>query len=92
MKEIKLKVLGKVQGVFYRDTIRKKALLLGLSGFAKNETDGSVTVLARGGEDSLKDLLKTAEEGSKGAQVEEVLVEWHEFEEVSDEPVKFDIL
>lgn len=92
MKEVKLKVFGKVQGVFYRDTVRKKALSLGLSGFARNEQDGSVTVVARGSENGLGELLKAAEQGSSKAQVAKMEVEWRECKESEDEPNSFEVI
>ncbi len=78
MKEIKLKITGKVQGVFYRDTIKKRALELGLVGFAKNEADGSVTVVAQGERPALEELVKTAQIGSRSSQVDGVHPEWRE--------------
>ncbi len=78
MKEIKLVITGKVQGVFYRDTIKKRALELGLVGFAKNEADGSVTVVAQGERPALEELIKTAQIGSRSSQVAEIHPEWRE--------------
>ncbi len=41
-------VYGKVQGVFFRASARKQAQQLGLVGYAKNITDGSVEVVMKG--------------------------------------------
>lgn len=81
MKEIRLKVTGKVQGVFYRDTIRCKAEELKLTGFARNEEDGSVTVVAQGPENDLIRLLEAAWQGSSSSQVTNVAEQWHEPQE-----------
>ena len=42
MKNYKFKITGKVQGVYYRANVQKKALDAGYSGYVKNMPDGSV--------------------------------------------------
>ncbi len=44
----RIKVHGKVQGVFFRKNTQQKALELGLSGWVKNEDDGTVSVEIEG--------------------------------------------
>ena len=44
---------GRVQGVGYRYFVLRQADLIGVSGFARNLPDGSVEVVAEGGEDAL---------------------------------------
>ena len=41
-------VSGKVQGVYYRDTVRRKALAQAISGWVRNLSDGRVEVMATG--------------------------------------------
>lgn len=41
-------VSGRVQGVFFRDTTRREARLLGLAGWVRNRPDGTVEVVAQG--------------------------------------------
>ena len=41
-------VSGKVQGVFYRNSTRERAVTLGLTGWARNLQDGCVEVVACG--------------------------------------------
>ena len=45
---VRIRVYGKVQGVFYRATTKTVADDLGLTGWVKNEADGSVTIIAEG--------------------------------------------
>ncbi len=78
MKGIKIRVYGRVQGVFFRDTTRKVALQLGLTGFVRNEPDGSVYIKAEGPEDKLYELLEYAHRGPKYAKVERVDYEYQE--------------
>ncbi len=56
MKACEIRVTGRVQGVFFRRAARDKALALGLSGFAKNEPDGSVRLELEGPEKALDDF------------------------------------
>ena len=62
-------VSGKVQGVFYRATTRKKALSLGLTGHAKNLSDGRVEVLAFGADEQVDKLLDWLWTGSITSKV-----------------------
>ena len=73
---IKIKVYGIVQGVFFRYTTRKVARRLGLTGYVKNIPDGSVYIEAEGSQDKLLELLDFSKQGPKHAQVEKVE---HEF-------------
>jgi acylphosphatase len=56
-KQLTLLVTGKVQGVNFRAFVRNAALQLGLTGYAKNLSDGSVEVVATGEETALRLLL-----------------------------------
>ncbi len=57
MKRLEAKVTGIVQGVMFRDFVKRNASKLGLCGFVRNESDGSVRVVAEGDEDKLKVLV-----------------------------------
>ena len=78
MKLIIIKVFGLVQGVFYRYTTRKVARSLGLTGFVKNMSDGSVYIEAEGPEDRLYELLEFSKKGPKYAEVKKVEYEFRE--------------
>jgi acylphosphatase len=70
-------VSGRVQGVWYRDTTRRKALELGLSGSAVNLPDGTVEVTACGEPQAVAALCDWLWEGSPLSQVTEVrCVDW----------------
>ena len=74
-------VQGRVQGVWYRDTTRRKALELGLSGSAVNLPDGSVEVIACGSDAAVAALCEWLWQGSPMSQVESVRCEaWMEIE------------
>lgn len=68
-----IKVLGEVQGVFFRKSTQEKARQLNLKGFVRNENDGSVYIEAEGDEDNLRTLLTWAETGPPAARVKRVI-------------------
>jgi acylphosphatase len=57
MRRFHFFVSGKVQGVFYRQSVAGKAQALGLKGFVRNLLGGRVEVLAEGPEAELKEFL-----------------------------------
>ncbi|GAB5602078.1 acylphosphatase [Thermus sp. FJN-A] len=69
-------VKGRVQGVGYRAFAQKKALELGLSGYAENLPDGRVEVVAEGPEEDLLAFLHHLKQGPRLARVEAVEVQW----------------
>lgn len=75
---IMCKVTGRVQLVMFRDFAQRKARKLGLGGFVKNETDGSVTVVAEGSHELLERYIAYLHKGSLLSHVENVGVSWHE--------------
>lgn len=68
-------IAGRVQGVFFRDSTRRRAEQLGLTGHALNLDDGRVEVLACGPTDALDRLEAWLHQGSPAARVTEVTVE-----------------
>jgi len=76
MIRIHLTITGKVQGVNFRRHTRKKAKELGqVNGFAANEIDGSVTVVAEGPENKINELIDWCHSGPSTCEVEKVNVE-----------------
>ena len=68
---------GRVQGVGYRAFAQRKALELGLKGYARNLSDGaSVEVVAEGQKAALESLLAALKQGPSGAYVERVDASW----------------
>lgn len=72
MTRYRIKVKGKVQGVFYRSSTQAKAKELGLSGWVKNLEDGSVLIEAQGEEQKLEKLIEWCHQGPGAAVVNEV--------------------
>lgn len=76
MKRAELKIHGRVQGVFYRDSAGRRANKLGITGFAKNEADGTVCIVAEGEEENLKKFIRWCYNGPILAKVIKVDAEW----------------
>ena len=60
----RLQFYGRVQGVGFRYTALRAANSLGVSGWVRNERDGSVTVEAQGSETAIVRLIETIRSGS----------------------------
>src|SRR5437667_10910024 len=69
-------VRGRVQGVGFRWFVEREAHMLGISGWVRNNSDGSVEVLAIGTRDQLLGLRSRLREGPRAARVDDV----HELE------------
>lgn len=67
---------GKVQGVFYRDFVKKLAEQHGLTGWARNKDDGSVEICAEGDKMALRHFLLKCEKEHPLAQVTSFEYEW----------------
>ncbi len=66
----RLRIRGRVQGVWFRGATREKALSLGLSGWVRNLPDGSVEALAQGPAWAVEDLATWCRRGPSGARVD----------------------
>ncbi|MEN3041319.1 MAG: acylphosphatase [Bacteroidia bacterium] len=71
----RIRVYGKVQGVFFRKYAWLTAHSLGLTGFVKNEPDGSVLAEVEGAPEQVEKFVQWAHRGSPAAQVTRVEVE-----------------
>ena len=65
-------VHGFVQGVFFRDTMRRLAERHGVAGWARNNPNGTLEAVLEGEPDAVERLLELAREGPRGADVERV--------------------
>ncbi len=67
-------VRGLVQGVFFRDSVRRRASTLGVSGWVRNTDDGAVEAVFEGEPDAVSQLVAFCHEGPRGARVDGVEV------------------
>ncbi|MBY0332049.1 MAG: acylphosphatase [Acetobacteraceae bacterium] len=72
MRARRLRIEGRVQGVGYRDWLEREAGRLGLDGWVRNRTDGSVEALLAGEEPAVQALLSACRRGPPLARVDAI--------------------
>jgi len=72
-------VYGRVQGVFFRAFVTGRAKELGLTGYVRNLSDGSVEVKAEGERQQLEKLVGYLKQGPPAARVSKVATIWSEY-------------
>ena len=73
---VQVRVTGRVQGVFFRQSAREQAERLGLSGWVRNLPDGSVEALFEGERPLVEQAVAWCRQGPPRARVDEVVVMW----------------
>ncbi len=81
---ISFRVTGKVQGVWFRAYTRDKALLLNVTGWVKNNDDGSVSGEAIGTIDNIELLIENLKNGSPNSFVKDVDVKENPISQIVD--------
>ena len=77
-KTLRLVIHGRVQGVFFRDSMRREAQMLGIAGWVRNRSDGTVEAAVQGEPADVDAIARWAHRGPQLAQVERVEIEPHE--------------
>ena len=65
---------GRVQGVFFRDSTRRRAESLGVAGWVTNRPDGAVEAVFEGAPEAVESMVRYAREGPGNAQVSDLEV------------------
>jgi acylphosphatase len=78
LRRARVRVRGRVQGVFFRDSTRRAAIEAGVAGRVRNLPDGSVEAVFEGESEAVERLIRFVRSGPPDAEVREV--------EVTDEP------
>ena len=81
---IKAIVSGTVQGVNFRASTRDQALPLGITGYAKNLSDGRVEVKACGDDGAVDELVRWLHKGPSAADVTDVKISEQPFQPPKD--------
>lgn len=76
MRRLTANIRGRVQGVSFRYNTQSVAKSLSLTGWVRNEPDGSVTAVAEGSQESLEQFLRFLNQGPRGARVTSVDNSW----------------
>lgn len=91
MKAVQIQVYGRVQGVGFRYFTVQTAGRLGVSGWVRNEADGSVNIYASSEESALDEFVKIISQGPPYSRVTEIVK--NEVEVQADrEPMQFKVL
>jgi acylphosphatase len=74
IRRASLRIKGRVQGVFFRESARREAERLGVHGFVRNLPDGDVEAVAEGPREALEQFVTWCHKGPPAARVEHVTV------------------
>ncbi|OGY28066.1 MAG: hypothetical protein A2Z42_02500 [Candidatus Woykebacteria bacterium RBG_19FT_COMBO_43_10] len=85
---VRMIVFGDVQVVGFRFSCIEVARGLGLTGWVRNNPDGTVQIVAEGEKEPLENLVTWAKQGPPLARVDEIKTEW---QEVTGEFSKFEV-
>ena len=69
----RLVIRGRVQGVWFRESMRLEAEALGVTGWVRNRADGSVEAVVEGAPAAIEAITKWARRGPEAAEVSEVV-------------------
>lgn len=72
MKRVRVRASGRVQGVFFRDTMRGEASDRGVAGWVANRSDGTVEAVFEGAPKAVEELVDLCRGGPGQADVDEV--------------------
>ena len=75
VRHFNIRVSGKVQGVFFRASTKDQAVIFGVKGFLRNESNGDVYIEAEAEESQLNEFLKWCGHGPSRARVDNLNVE-----------------
>lgn len=73
-RRARLRIQGRVQGVFFRESTRREAERLGVQGWVRNLDDGSVEALVDGEAERVQQLIDWCHRGPPSARVDQVVV------------------
>ena len=77
-KTLHLVIHGRVQGVYFRDSMRREAQNLAVAGWVCNRSDGTVEAAVQGELADVDAIVRWARRGPERAQVERIEIEPHE--------------
>ncbi len=76
---VRLRIEGRVQGVFFRYSAVEESVRLRLRGWVRNCPDGSVEVVAEGPRQNIEDLIRWCHHGPPGAHVHNVRIQREDY-------------
>jgi acylphosphatase len=85
-RQVRLKIFGDVQGVLFRIGAQEKANSLQISGWVKNEPDGTVSIHAAGAPGNLQTFIDWCKTGPESARVDKVETEYADSQDPQTAP------
>lgn len=89
VKRAHLFISGRVQGVTFRASTRRKARSLGLNGWVKNLSGGRVEAVFEGSKDKIEQIIDWCHKGPSAAHVTDVEVNWEETQNLSGFRIRY---
>ncbi len=77
----RIRIFGRVQGVFFRESLRRIALANNVRGWVRNLPDGSVEAVLQGEEGAVRKVIRWARRGPPLARVTHMNIVWEEVDE-----------
>ena len=74
-RAVRLRIRGRVQGVWFRGWTCEQAIARGIAGWVRNRHDGSVEALLVGRPDAVEAMIAACRQGPTHARVDEVAIE-----------------
>ena len=78
-KRTKIIINGLVQGIGFRNFLKRNALNLNLRGYAKNNKDSNVELIIEGSFESISKMIDICKKGSPTSRIDKVLVEEQDY-------------
>ena len=75
----RVRVAGRVQGVFFRESTAERAKRLGVRGWIKNNPDGTVEATFEGPQSKVREMVRWCEKGPELARVDNINVKYGKF-------------
>lgn len=72
LETLHLVIYGRVQGVFFRQSMQREAQYRAISGWVRNRNDGAVEAVVQGEPDAVEAMVRWAQRGPEMARVERV--------------------
>lgn len=78
-KRVRVLIMGRVLGVFFRQNTVEEARKRGVTGWVRNKEDGTVEAVLEGEEDKVNEMIEWCRRGPEHAEVEDIQVVEEEY-------------
>ncbi len=85
MKEARIEIKGRVQGIHFRDNVKNFADREGLKGSVMNLFDGGVLIVTQGERDKINNMISWIEKNPGLSKIEDIDISWSDIKDISDD-------